>query len=140
MKKILIVDAQGGGMGRQLIAGIRKAIPDAYIMAVGTNSVAASAMRKAGADETASGENSVVVAARKADLIVGPVGMVIADSMLGEITPRMAVSIGQADARRILIPFNNCDNYVAGAGAKSTGQLIIEAVEQVRLFLEEQGQ
>ena len=139
MKKILIVDAQGGGMGRQLIAGIRKAIPDAYIMAVGTNSVAAGAMRKAGADEAASGENSVVVAARKADLIVGPVGMVIADSMLGEITPRMAVSIGQADARRILIPFNNCDNYVVGTGSRSTGQLISEAVEQVRLYLEEQG-
>lgn len=137
MKKVLIVDAQGGGMGRQLIAGIRKAIPDIHIMAVGTNYAAADAMRKAGAEETATGENSVVVAAKRADIIIGPIGMVIADSMLGEITPAMALAIAQADARRILIPFNNCDNYVVGIAPKSTGQLISEAVEQLRGILAE---
>ncbi|MBP5331283.1 MAG: DUF3842 family protein, partial [Lachnospiraceae bacterium] len=86
---ILIIDAQGGGIGKQLISEIRKDIPDAHILAVGTNSAATMAMLKAGADEAATGENPVVVASKKADIIIGPIGIVIADSMLGEITPLM---------------------------------------------------
>ena len=101
---VLIIDAQGGGIGRQLVAAIRQTIPEAVITAVGTNSVATSAMRKAGAHDAATGENAVVVACRKADVIVGPIGIVIADSLLGEITPVMATAVGQSSAKRILIP------------------------------------
>ena len=103
---ILVIDAQGGGIGRQVVSAIRKTFPQQHIVAVGTNSAATSAMLKAGADDAATGENAVVVCCRTADVIIGPVGIVIADALLGEITPRMAVAVGQSRAKRILIPVN----------------------------------
>ncbi|MBR0381304.1 MAG: DUF3842 family protein [Eubacterium sp.] len=132
---ILIVDAQGGGLGKQLISSIRKEINDVYILAVGTNTAATTAMLKAGADAAATGENPVIVASRKADFIIGPIGMIIANAMLGEITPAMARAIAEADAKRILIPFSNCDNYIAGVSDLSTGHLIQDAVKQLRSHL-----
>ncbi len=132
---VMVVDAQGGGLGRQLIAGIKKELPGTHVIAIGTNSAATSAMLKAGADEAATGENAVKVAARKADVIVGPVGMVIADAMLGEITPQIACSIAQADAKRIMIPFNTCDNYIAGVSDFSTGKLMADAIAELGKFL-----
>lgn len=112
--KILVIDGQGGGLGRQIVAAVKDRYPAAEVLAVGTNSMATGAMLKAGADQAATGENSVKVAARKADVIIGPLGIVIADSMLGEITPAMALAVGQSRARRILIPVNLCDNIVVG--------------------------
>lgn len=129
---ILVIDAQGGGIGRQLITAIKQSMPDAYIMAVGTNSAATSVMLKAGADAGATGENAVIVACRKADIIVGPIGIVIADSLMGEITPAMAVAIGQSRAKRVLIPFNHCDNIVVGVSEHTTGKLIQSAVDELR--------
>ena len=131
-KTVMVVDAQGGGLGKQLITLIRKEIQDVHIVAVGTNVIATSTMLKAGADEAATGENAVLVVSRKADIIIGPVGMVIADAMLGEITPAIACAIAQADAKRIMIPFNNCDNYIAGASETSTGRLIADAVQHLK--------
>ena len=130
--RILVIDAQGGGIGKQLIAAIRQDIPDARITAVGTNSNAAAAMLKAGADEAATGENAVVVCARKADVIVGPIGIVIADSLLGEITPKMALAVAQSRAVRLLIPFNHCDNLIAGVTDLNTKTLINDAVLKIR--------
>ena len=132
MTEILVIDAQGGGLGKQLISRIRKEIPDAHITAVGTNSIAMAAMKKAGADEVATGENAVVVSCRKAKIIIGPIGIVIADSMIGEVTPAMAVAVAQSPAKRILIPFCNCDNYIAGVDEFNTGHLIANAVEQLK--------
>lgn len=129
---ILIVDAQGGGVGKQLVAAVKAAMPEAKIIAVGANSVATSQMLKAGADEAATGENPVVVACRKADVIMGPIGIVIADSMNGEITPLMATAIGQSDARRILIPLNTCNNIVAGVEDKNLKVLINDAVKRLQ--------
>lgn len=126
---ILVIDAQGGGLGKQLISAIRQAVPQAVITAVGTNSAATSAMLKAGADRGATGENSVVVACRTADVILGPVGVVIADSMLGEITPAMATAVGQSRAARILIPSNHCDNLIAGVADLSMSALVQSAVK-----------
>ncbi len=96
---ILIIDAQGGGLGRQLVASVKKEFPEVGITAVGTNTLATSNMLKAGADHGATGENAVAVGCRKADLIIGPVGIAIADSMYGEITPAMAAAVGQSDAK-----------------------------------------
>lgn len=135
---VLVVDAQGGGIGRQLVAEIRKALPEAEIIAVGTNAAAAAAMRKAGADHTATGENSVVVTAGMADFIIGPVGIVIADSMYGEITPAMALAVSRSKAKRILIPFNSCFNYIAGADLP-TGKLIEDAVSYLRKAVQDQA-
>lgn len=129
---ILVIDAQGGGLGRQLIAEIKKNFEHATVLAVGTNATATAAMLKAGADTAATGENAVAVACRKADFIIGPVGMVIADAMLGEITPAMAKAVAQADAARILIPFSNCDNYIAGVAQVPTGKLVEDALAQLK--------
>ena len=129
--KILIIDAQGGGIGKQLIAEIKKNIPGADITAVGTNTVATSAMLKAGADRAATGENAVVVNSRRADVIIGPVGIVIADAMLGEITPKMANAVAQSDAKRILIPVNHCDNIVVGVADLNIGKLIQAVIEEL---------
>ena len=128
--KILVVDAQGGGIGKQLVAAIKQQVIDAEVMAVGTNSTATTAMLKAGADHAAMGENAVIVAARKADIIVGPVGIVIADSLYGEITPEMAKAIAQSDAKRILIPFNQCDNIIVGVNC-TIAQQIQNVISQI---------
>lgn len=132
--KILVIDGQGGGLGRQLVAAIRKELPDAELTAVGTNSAATEAMRKAGAERAATGENAVLVACRRADAIVGPVGIVIADALLGEITPAMACAVGQSAARRILIPTNRCGSRVVGAhgGMSAMLQEVIDALQQDR--------
>lgn len=111
---ILIIDGQGGQMGAQLIKAIMARFAEVNITAVGTNATATASMIKAGAKQAATGENPVIVACRKADVIIGPIGIVIADSMYGEITPTMAVAVGRADATRILIPVNKCDNMIAG--------------------------
>lgn len=134
-KTVMVVDAQGGGLGRQLIGSMKKVIPEVHVIAVGTNYAATSAMLKAGADEAATGENAIRVVSKKADVIIGPIGMVIADAMLGEITPEMARTIAQADARRIMIPFSNCDNYIAGVSDFSMGRLMEDAVGRLIKYL-----
>ena len=128
---ILVIDAQGGGLGKQLIAALRKNFPDMDITAVGTNTMATAVMLKAGAPHAATGENAVVVGCRKADIIIGPLAIVIADSMFGEITPAMALAVAQSNAKRILIPFNHCDNIVVGIGDYNMTALIQEAIDEV---------
>lgn len=130
---ILVIDAQGGGIGRQLITAIKQSIPNAEVTAVGTNSAATSAMLKAGADGAATGENAVAVCSRTADIIVGPIGIAIADSMLGEVTPAMALSVAQSKAAKILIPFNHCGCTVVGVQDAGTAQLIQQAVECIKI-------
>ena len=132
--KIMVIDGQGGGLGRQLVAAIKARHPGSTVLAVGTNSAATTAMLRAGADQAATGENAVVVGCRTADVIVGPVGIVIADAMLGEITPKMAVAVGQSRAGRILIPVNQCDNIVAGAQGQPLARLVQCAVEALDDF------
>ena len=133
---ILVIDAQGGGIGKQLVARIKREYPSETVTAVGTNSIATAAMIKAGADQGATGENSVVVACKTADVIVGPIGIVIADAMLGEITKTIALSVAQANATRILIPFNMCDTLVAGIATTGTGSLIDAAMQTLRTVME----
>lgn len=129
--EILVIDAQGGGIGSQLVSAIKKAFPALPVTAVGTNSLATAAMLKAGADYAATGENAVVVGCRNADIIIGPVGIVVADAMLGEITPAMACAVGQSNARKLLIPINHCSNIVVGVADLNIRQLIREAVERI---------
>ena len=133
--RILVIDAQGGGIGRLLVALVKKEIPAARVTAVGTNTAATASMLKAGADLAATGENAVVVNCRKNDMIIGPVGMVIADSMNGEITPVMAAAIARADAKRILIPFNQCDNYIVGIPETGVSRLVETAVAELKKLL-----
>lgn len=128
---ILIIDAQGGGIGKQLVSAVKKNMPEAVVTAVGTNSAATSAMIKAGADNVATGENAVIVNSRRADVIIGPIGIVIADALLGEITPDMAKAVAQSSAKRILIPVNHCDNIVVGVDDLNIGKLIQNVIDEL---------
>ena len=133
---VLVIDGQGGGLGRQLVAAIAAACPEAELTAVGTNSLAANAMLKAGAARAATGENAVVVNCRHADVIVGPIGIVIADALLGEITPAMAAAVCQSGAKRVLVPINHCENYVVGVPEQPVSQLVSAAAQKVKALCE----
>ncbi len=128
---VLVIDGQGGGIGRLLVSEIKEEYPEITVMAVGTNTIATTAMLKAGADFAATGENAVCVACRKADVITGPIGIVIADALLGEITPKMAVAVGQSNARRVLVPVNHCDNIVVGVPEASAAKFVPAAVAEI---------
>ena len=130
--KVLVIDGQGGGLGRQLVSALAAACPEAELTAVGTNSLAANAMLKAGASRAATGENAVVVNCRHADVIVGPIGIVIADALLGEITPAMAAAVCQSGAKRVLVPINHCENYVVGVPDQPVRQLVAAAAQKVK--------
>lgn len=135
--KILVIDGQGGRIGKALVEELRRRGFTGRITAVGTNSAATAAMLKAGADEGATGENPVVVGARRADVIMGPMGIVAANSLLGEITPAMALAVSESEARKVLVPVNRCRIRVAGVQELPLGeytalaaQLALEAEEE----------
>ncbi|MBQ9264435.1 MAG: DUF3842 family protein [Clostridia bacterium] len=130
--RILIIDGQGGGIGRQLVEAIRDSALPCHITVVGTNTTATAAMLKAGAHQGATGENAVAVCARNADVITGPIGIAIADSLLGEITPPMALAVGQSAARKLLLPVNHCSNIIVGVGDLSLRTLTAEAVRMLK--------
>ena len=132
MLKVMVIDGQGGGLGRQLVAAIKAQCPGVRVLAVGTNSAPTTAMLRAGADQAATGENAILVGCRRADIIMGPVGIVIADAMLGEITPKAAMAVGQSSAVRVLVPVNQCDNIVAGAQELPMSRLIQSAVDALQ--------
>ena len=129
--KILVVDGQGGRLGKLLVEGLRRASVKDEIIAIGTNSIATSAMVRAGADAGATGENPVVVCAREANFILGPIGILAADSLLGEVTPAMAVAIGQSRAQKILVPLNRCRSTVVGLRDMTMSELVEAAVAEV---------
>ena len=133
---ILVIDGQGGQLGGQLIKSLKMNFNNVKVMAVGTNATATATMLKSGADQAATGENPVIVMCRNADIIIGPIGIVIADAMFGEITPQMAVAVGQADAVRILLPINKCDNLVAGIPDISTATILEDVILKVKKILE----
>ncbi len=111
---IVVIDGQGGKMGRMIVEKLKSCCPDVKVTVIGTNSIATAAMMKAGADFGATGENPAIVTCKDADIIIGPLGIVIADSMLGEVTPAMAKAIGQSGGEKILIPVNKCNNHIVG--------------------------
>ncbi len=129
---ILVIDGQGGKLGRKLAESIRKTCPDAKITAVGTNSIATQNMMNSNcADHLATGENAVIVACRTADVIVGPFGIATADAMMGEISPAMANAVAASPAYRVLIPMNLCNTYIAGVAAGSAA-ILEDAMQQIR--------
>ena len=131
--KIVVIDGQGGALGRHLIAAIKSAArgTSAEIMALGTNSAATSAMISGGADRGATGENPIIVACADADIIVGPVGILCANAMLGEITPKIAIAVGASRAVKILVPVSKCNILIAGASDMSYGEYVKIAAGQV---------
>ena len=133
---ILVIDGQGGRLGRRLVESIRAACPGAVIIAVGTNSIATENMMNSNcADRLATGENAVIVACRSAQIIVGPLGIATADAMLGEISPAMANAVASSPAQRVLIPLNLCDTYVAGV-VKGSSAILEDALDHIRRLVE----
>ena len=126
MKKAVVIDGQGGKLGAMIVARLKG--KNMSVTAVGTNGIATAAMVKAGADYGATGENPVLVNCRDADIIVGPLGIVVADSLHGEITPAMAVAAGQSPAEKVLLPVNRCNNHIVGARELSLGEIIEAAI------------
>lgn len=129
--KIVVIDGQGGRMGRTVIEEIKKQNIDAEIIAIGTNSTATSTMLAAKADAGATGENAIVVNCRDADYIIGPIGIIVADALHGEISPAMAVAIGQSRAKKILLPVSRCNTYIAGVQEMPLGELVKQITRQI---------
>lgn len=127
---VVVMDAQGGGMGKMLVEQLKRELPGQKVIAVGANALATAAMLRAGADQGATGENAVRVCAARADLILGPIGLVLCDAMLGEITEGMALAIGRSPAHKILVPMSRCQVSIAGAPSLPMGEAVAAAVQE----------
>ncbi len=131
---IIVIDSQGGGIGRQVITRMKQTLPDHRIIALGTNVLATNNMLKAGADDSATGENAILYNCRQAaadDIIVGPIGIVMANSMLGELSPAMAQAVSESAAAKMLIPFQKCNAYIAGITEKPLSAYIDEIIRRI---------
>lgn len=126
--KIVVIDGQGGRLGKMLVEEVKVHLPSAQIYAIGTNSLATSTMLKAGADFGATGENPVVRGVMDADGVLGPVGIVVANAILGEVTPKMAEAVGSCRGKKYLVPMNSCGVVVAGVEELSLSRYVVEAV------------
>ena len=130
--KAIVVDGQGGGMGKAIAAQLRKCFPALRIVAVGTNSIATSVMMKAGADVGATGENAVIyqcTRAEKEDYILGAQGICLANAMLGEISPAMAAAVADSRAQKLLLPITSCGVHVLGVAEKPLAEYLAEMAE-----------
>lgn len=137
---ILVIDAQGGGIGRQLITKLLEKLPEADIVAAGTNSMATNAMIKAGAKKAATGENAIRYCASQADIITGPIGIIVANAMLGEIAPVISESVGSSSATKVLVPVTHCNTIIAGPKDLPIKDCIEDAVDRiVNLYVGEEN-
>ena len=129
--KIVVIDGQGGKMGSALIERIKAALPEQTCIAVGTNSIATAAMLRAGADAGATGENPVIVNVRDADVVAGPIGILVANALYGEISPAMACAVAECSAVKLLLPVNRCNNIVIGVREQPLSEYLKEAVQRI---------
>lgn len=127
----MIMDGQGGGVGRSLVEALRAAYPEAELIAVGTNAAATANMMKGGTPFGATGENAVVYNSSRVDVITGPIGIIMANAMLGEITPKMAEAVSSSEARILLIPMSRCNAAVMGVESKKLLDYVKEVVEKI---------
>ncbi len=137
--KIAVIDGQGGGIGRLITEKIRKALPEVEIIALGTNALATSLMLKAGANEGASGENAIVVNAAHVDLIVGSIGILVANSMLGEYTPSMARAVAESAAVKLVIPLNRARVEVIGLNDEPLPHQVEKLVQRIQRIKVDRG-
>lgn len=131
--RIAVVDGQGGGIGKSIVEKLRKEFGDNIsILVLGTNAMATSMMMRGGAAEGATGENAIVFCSTKVDVIMGPIGIISANSMLGELTPKMANAICESTAKKVLIPMNQCNIHIADTGSMSLSQQIEDAIQIIK--------
>ena len=132
MSTVAVIDGQGGGIGKHIIKKLCQILPGGVeILALGTNAIATEAMMKAGANRGASGENAIIVNVSKVDYIVGTVGIITANAMLGELTPKMAEAIATSPAEKILLPLNMENIGVVGVSKEPLPHLIDKLVAQI---------
>lgn len=129
--EIVVIDGQGGGLGKQVIEAIKKNIPSSFIIGVGTNSIASSNMKRGGADAIATGENAIVFNANKAKVIVAPIGLAFANSMYGEVSTAMASAVSSSDAIKYLIPISKCHVTVVGVESLTINEYIEQLIRQL---------
>ena len=129
--KLLVIDGQGGGVGKSLVAALKAQLPNQPVIALGTNVLATSAMLKAGADAGATGESAIRYQCKTADIIVGVTGILHANAMMGEISPGIAAAVSLSEAQKILVPLERCGLMVAGVGRQPLDSLIREAARMV---------
>jgi len=129
--KVLVIDGQGGGIGKALVAAIKRTAPHLPIIALGTNAAATQAMMRAGADQGATGENAIRCQCRDADVIVGVIGILQGNAMLGEISPLIAAAVSESEAHKVLVPLDRCGVHVVGVTKRPMEELITEAAETV---------
>ena len=132
---IVVMDAQGGGVGKLVVEQLKRVMPEQTVTAVGANALATSAMLRAGADQGATGENAVRVTAQKADVIIAPIGMVLCDAMLGEVTAAMACAIGASSAHKILLPMNRCSAVIPGYPKQTMQETAAAAVRELQAYI-----
>lgn len=129
-RRVLVLDGQGGGIGAQLVRRLNPVLPTGCTLrCVGTNVLATNAMLKAGAAQGASGENAVIYNATHTDLILGPIGMILANGIMGEVSPAMAAAVSGADVPKILIPSSTCGIFIAGTTDCRLDEYLDRAVE-----------
>ncbi|MCI7146365.1 MAG: DUF3842 family protein [Clostridiales bacterium] len=134
--KIAVVDGQGGGIGKAVVEEVRKAFPDLYILALGTNALATGQMLKAGATEGATGENAIIHNMEHVDVVIGVVGILCANSMMGELSPAMAQAIGGSHTHKVLLPINRCHIHVVSVAETGLSRHIRNVIDELREIME----
>ena len=134
--RIIVIDGQGGGIGRSLVELLVKNFPDAEIGATGTNSIATETMLKGGPSFAATGENAILFNAAEADVIIGPAGIIMANALHGEISPAIAMAVSSSKAKVVLIPMNHCRAYIAGVEEKKVAEYLQDAMNIIRKIAE----
>ena len=134
--RILVIDGQGGGIGRSLVELLVKNFPDAEVGATGTNSIATETMLKGGPSFAATSENAILFNAAEADVIIGPAGIIMANALHGEISPAIAMAVSSSKAKVVLIPMNHCRAYIAGVEEKKVAEYLQDAVDIIRKIAE----
>ena len=136
--RILVIDGQGGGIGRSLVELLVKNFPDAEVGATGTNSIATETMLKGGPSFAATGENAILFNAAEADVIIGPAGIIMANALHGEISPAIAMAVSSSKAKVVLIPMNHCRAYIAGVDEKKVAEYLQDAIDIIRRIMKEE--
>lgn len=136
--RIIVIDGQGGGIGRSLVELLVKNFPDAEIGATGTNSIATETMLKGGSSFAATGENAILFNAAEADVIIGPAGIIMANALHGEISPAIAMAVSSSKAKVVLIPMNHCRAYIAGVEEKKVAEYLQDAIDIIRRIMKEE--
>ena len=136
--RIIVIDGQGGGIGRSLVELLVKNFPDAEIGATGTNSIATETMLKGGPSFAATGENAILFNAAEADVIIGPAGIIMANALHGEISPAIAMAVSSSKAKVVLIPMNHCRAYIAGVEEKKVAEYLQDAIDIIRPIMKEE--